>query len=223
MYLVTRVGVRRTDTESMSEFDFEQPEGWDMSGEDAEAVQFHTLDVGSERLMDMLRNPNISDIRINSSDRIFFTTETGSKMLGEQIFADSGHYVQVINKIMCLTDAGYTDVTTAQTTFIEGSFRSDRTDIKGSISIATSEVTRDVPAVVIRKQRSDVVTLDGMLDQDMMSSDMRMFLELAVRGRVNMVIAGGTNAGKTTLARALSWFVDPAQPSSPWKKLRSFA
>ena len=38
---------------------------------------------------------------------------------------------------------------------------------------------------------------------------MRNFLELVVRGRSNVLISGGSGAGKTTLTRALSWFVDP--------------
>lgn len=44
----------------------------------------------------------------------------------------------------------------------------------------------------------------------MMSADMRLFLETATRGRLNMLVAGGSGAGKTTLMRALAFFIDPS-------------
>lgn len=194
------------------EFDFGAPEGnWNQSASNADLDGLFETDTGTERLMGMLRDPSIQDIRINAADRVFFTNATGSKMLGERIFGSKEHYCRAINALMALTDVGYTDVASAQTTFIEGSFRSDRTDVKGSIFITTGELTRGEPAVVIRKQPTGLVTLDQMLDQQMMSADMRLFLELAVRGRLNIVLAGGSGAGKTTMARALSWFIDPNQ------------
>lgn len=168
-------------------------------------------DIGMQRIAMMLRDPLVQDIRMNSHDRIFYSDQTGPKMLADRIFAGPTQYCETINRILRLTDVGFTDVNDASTSHIEGSFRADRTDFKGSVFITTADLTRGEPAVVIRKQPQDLVTLDQMLEQGMMSTDMRLFLELAVRGRCNMVLAGGSGAGKTTLARALSWFVDPNQ------------
>jgi len=109
---------------------------------------------------------------------------------------------------MRLTDVGYQRLEDAKTSVIEGSFRADKTDIKGSIIITTKEITRGEPALVVRKQPVGIISLDKMLEHNMLSTDMRLFLEYAVRGRLNMIISGGSGAGKTTLARALSWFVD---------------
>jgi pilus assembly protein CpaF len=50
-----------------------------------------------------------------------------------------------------------------------------------------------------------------MFTQKMLDTDMRIFLERAIRGRANILISGGSGAGKTTLARALSWYIDPNQ------------
>ena len=44
-----------------------------------------------------------------------------------------------------------------------------------------------------------------------MSPDLAAFLSAAVRARKNIMIAGATNAGKTTLLRALANEIEPAE------------
>lgn len=168
-------------------------------------------DRGALRMFDILKDPAVSQITANSSQRIFYVDQTGPKAV-DRVFAGEEQYIRWVNQLMHLTDVGYTDVTTARTDVIEGSFRPDRTDVHGSIHVCTKEITRGEPVVTIRKQPRGIVTLDQMLEQQqMMSHPMRHFLELAVRGRANILISGGSGAGKTTMARALSWFIDPAQ------------
>lgn len=167
-------------------------------------------DKGTQRLMSLLQDPSVQDIRCNRHDRVFFTDAQGPKHI-DRLFAGPAQYVQFIDQLLLLTDVGYRNLAEAKTSVIEGSFRADKTSVKGSVFIATEEVTRGEPVLIIRKQPASTITLDQMLEQNMMSVDMRLFLEMAVRGRLNIIISGGSGAGKTTLARALSWFIDPAQ------------
>lgn len=167
-------------------------------------------DRGTARVLELLADPDVHDIRINRHDRVFFTTSTGPKMIGDKIFAGPAQYATTVDKILRLTDVGFASCVDAGTTVIEGSFRADRTNARGSVFVATSEITRGEPSLVIRKQPKDIVTLDRMLEQGMMSADMRLFLETATRGRLNMLVAGGSGAGKTTLMRALAFFIDPS-------------
>lgn len=168
------------------------------------------LDKGTQRLMALLQDPSVQDIRCNSHNKVFFTDHTGGKFI-DRLFAGPAQYVQFIDQLLQLTDVGYRNLAEAKTSVIEGSFRADKTNVKGSVFVATTEVTRGEPVLVIRKQPATIITLDQMLEQQMMSVDMRLFLEMAVRGRLNILISGGSGAGKTTLARALSYFVDPNQ------------
>ncbi len=167
-------------------------------------------DIGSERLLALLRDPLVQDIRCNRFDRIFYTDATGTKKV-DQVFPGPAQYEAFINRLMLLTDVGYQSLNDAVSSIIEGSFRPDRTDVKGSVFIATSEVTRGEPAVVIRKQPPSFVTLDKMLENGMMSVDMRIFLEMAARGRLNILVSGSSGAGKTTMARALGKFISPTE------------
>ena len=167
-------------------------------------------DRGTQRMFALIQDQTVQDIRCNRHDRIFYTDPTGPKHI-DKVFPGPAQYEAFIDQLLLLTDVGYQRLSDSRSSVIEGSFRADRTNVKGSVMVLTSEVTRGEPVVVIRKQPSTTITLDEMLEQGMMSMDMRLFLEMAVRGRLNMLIAGGSGAGKTTLARAMSWFVDPAQ------------
>ena len=61
----------------------------------------------------------------------------------------------------------------------------------------------NLPAFAIRKRASLVFTLDRYVADGIMHADAAVALRCAVRARQNIVIAGGTSTGKTTLANAL--------------------
>ena len=59
------------------------------------------------------------------------------------------------------------------------------------------------PTFAIRKRASLVYTLDRYVDDRIVTPAQAAYLRQAVRERLNIVIAGGTSTGKTTLANAL--------------------
>ena len=61
----------------------------------------------------------------------------------------------------------------------------------------------------IRKARIARASLDMLVDYGTMSPDLAAFLSAAVRARKNIMIAGSTNSGKTTLLRALANEIPP--------------
>jgi len=179
-----------------------------MTTEDLSGL-FANGDRGAQQMHALLIDPKVWQITCDRHDRISVVGADGTTRL-DRIFGSAQMYVGWINELMRLTDVGYTDVTTAKTSVIEGSFRPDKIPVHGSIHICTWEITRGEPAVTVRKQPNELITLDDMFRQGMMNADMRLFLEQAVRGRSNILLSGGSGSGKTTLARALSYFVDPA-------------
>ena len=60
------------------------------------------------------------------------------------------------------------------------------------------------PCVAIRRDRLAEATLADLAGNGTMSGEVAAFLQAAVRARKNILISGGTAAGKTTLLRALA-------------------
>ena len=63
------------------------------------------------------------------------------------------------------------------------------------------------PCVTIRKFSKDVLTVDKMIEFGSFDQRMAEFLEDCVKGRLNIVVSGGTGSGKTTLLNVLSSYV----------------
>ena len=59
------------------------------------------------------------------------------------------------------------------------------------------------PAFALRKRAIGVIRLDDYATDGILTAAQADFLRCAVRGRQNILIAGGTSTGKTTLANAL--------------------
>jgi Flp pilus assembly CpaF family ATPase len=67
------------------------------------------------------------------------------------------------------------------------------------------------PVLSIRRHRFAKVDLADLVGNETLSNEVADFLRAAVRARKNMMIAGATNVGKTTLLRALAAEIDPAE------------
>jgi Flp pilus assembly CpaF family ATPase len=64
------------------------------------------------------------------------------------------------------------------------------------------------PAVTLRRHQHVAVTLDDLCRLGTVSDGLRSLLAAAVQARLNILVCGGTNAGKTTLLRGLCAEID---------------
>jgi len=61
--------------------------------------------------------------------------------------------------------------------------------------------------ITIRKFASDPFMLEDLITFGTLNMDMAKFLRASVRGRINILISGGTGSGKTTFLNVLSSFI----------------
>lgn len=88
--------------------------------------------------------------------------------------------------------------------------------------------------VTIRKFREIPLMFESMIDSGLVDFKMAYFLIKAVKGKLNIVVSGGTSSGKTTFLNALTRFIDEGdqlltiedtkemKPQLPCHAIRSF-
>lgn len=83
--------------------------------------------------------------------------------------------------------------------------------LDGGARLAAAAWVTPRPSVVIRRHRLMQVTLDDLVEREMMTPVAASFLRAAVRSRKSIVVAGSQGAGKTTLVRAMCAEIDPLE------------
>lgn len=63
------------------------------------------------------------------------------------------------------------------------------------------------PCISIRKFARTAMSVDDLVKMGTFTTEMAEFLRVCVRGRMNVVVSGGTSTGKTTLLNILSSFI----------------
>ncbi len=69
----------------------------------------------------------------------------------------------------------------------------------------------DGPFVAIRRFFQEKLTIDALIEYGSLTSEASEFLRLAVEMKQNIIVAGGTGSGKTSLLNVLSSFIDPKE------------
>ncbi len=165
---------------------------------------------GEQKMFELLNDENVSEITVNAHNILYYTEDGRRKRANEALFRDPADYERWIDSVLRdNSDAEYASLSEARgnVDVVEASLRGG--SLYGSIHVCLDEITRSNPIVTVRKQPRIHITLDQMLEQDMLDSGMRLFLEMAMKGRLNILVSGGSGAGKTTMVRALAQYIDP--------------
>ncbi len=175
----------------------------DAAEEDELADQVIALLFGLGRLQPLIDDPEIENININGCDRVFIKYADGTKRLGEPVADSDAELVELIRVIGSRMGL-------AERRFDQANPQLDLQLPDGSrLSAVMSVAAR--PALSIRRHRFVSVTLDDLVRLDTIDEQLRSFLAAAVKARKNIVVAGGTNAGKTTMLRALASEIPPQE------------
>ena len=156
----------------------------------AEHIALHISGFGL--LQPLLEDPEVEEIWINEPDRIFVARNGRSELtnvildeievrgLVERMLAASGRRVDLSNPFV---DA----------TLPDGS----------RLHVAIPDITRKHWSVNIRKFNMGTKSLDGLVQAGTLTDQAAAFLQACVLAGLNIIVAGATQAGKTTLMNAL--------------------
>jgi pilus assembly protein CpaF len=160
----------------------------------AEAVHAALFGVG--RLQPLLEDQEIENIDINGCDHVFIGYADGSEVMGEPVAESDAELIDLIQVLAAYSGLSSRPFDTAN----------PQLDLRlpdGSRLSAVMDVTLR-PAISIRRARMGKVFLADLVGNGTMTPDVASFLAAAVLARKNIMIAGATNAGKTTLLRAMA-------------------
>lgn len=152
------------------------------------------------RLQPLVDDDRVENIVIAGHDRVMLELIDGSLIDGPAV-ADSDE--ELIDFLVFLASRSEVNARS----FSEAQPRL-HLRLDGGSRLAAAAWVTPRPSVVIRRHRLMEVTLDDLVDRDMMTPVAASFLRAAVRARRSIVVAGAQGAGKTTLVRALCAEID---------------
>jgi pilus assembly protein CpaF len=147
-----------------------------------------------EPIASLLRDPSLTEIMINGPDAIYVERD-GRILLTDREFEDENHLLAAIGALA--SSAGRPlDLSEP---VLEG-----RLPDGSRLTVVLPPVAVDGPMFTIRKFATRPYGLDELIRFGSVSVEAAAFLRACVLARANLLIAGGSSSGKTTLLNALS-------------------
>jgi pilus assembly protein CpaF len=174
-------------------------QGVPLSGTERDRLAQEVVDevFGLGPLEPLLKDPTISDILVNTCNRVYVERRGMLEKTGVT-FRDNRHLMHIIDKI----------VSAVGRRIDESSPLVDARLADGSrVNVVIPPLAVDGPILSIRRFGSTPLTAADLVRNGMLTQPMLEVLQGAVKARLNIVVSGGTGAGKTTLLNVLSGFI----------------
>ncbi|NBP50618.1 MAG: CpaF family protein [Actinobacteria bacterium] len=151
--------------------------------------------VGLGRLQPLLDDPDVGDVHVRGCEPVWVRLRDGRREEREPIVDSDAELIELVRRAA-------TRLSASERRFDAGSPDVNVQLPDGSRMFAVMEVSRR-PSLVVRRHRYELSSLDELVSLGMLDRRTSSLLASSVRARRNLVIAGGTGTGKTTLLRAL--------------------
>ena len=153
--------------------------------------------LGYGPLEPFLRDDSITEVMVNAYDQIYVERH-GKLERVPAAFVDNAHLLRIIDKI----------VSQIGRRVDESSPMVDARLPDGSrVNAIIPPLALRGPTVTIRKFSRDPYTMSDLIGFGTITGKAAQFMSACVRGKLNVLISGGTGTGKTTTLNALSAFV----------------
>ena len=171
------------------------PLSWEERTRLAQELEFEILGLGP--LEPLLRDVSVSDILVNRYDQVYIERR-GKLEFTDIRFQNDTHLLRIINKI----------VSNVGRRIDESSPMVDARLPDGSrINAIIPPLALDGPLLSIRRFAVNRPTLEDLVGHGSLTPEIALVLQSMVKGKLNILISGGTGSGKTTLLNILSAFI----------------
>jgi pilus assembly protein CpaF len=145
----------------------------------------------------LLRDDSVTEVMVNAYNQVY--VEKAGKLERSPVsFADNAHLLRIIDKI----------VSQVGRRIDESSPMVDARLPDGSrVNAIIPPLALKGPTLTIRKFSRDPYTMNDLISFGSITAEAAQFLAACVKGKLNVLISGGTGTGKTTTLNAMSAFV----------------
>jgi pilus assembly protein CpaF len=145
----------------------------------------------------LINDPTVTEIMVNSPQDVFVERK-GKITRTEVSFRDDTHIMHTIDKI----------ISPLGRRVDESSPMVDARLPDGSrVNVIIPPLSIKGPTITIRKFAVEPYTLEDLITMGTLTADIAKLIKACVRGRINIIVAGGTGSGKTTLLNVISNFI----------------
>jgi pilus assembly protein CpaF len=145
----------------------------------------------------LLKDPAISDILVNRADQIYIERE-GRIEETDIVFRDDKHLMQIIERIVSAVGRRIDESSPMVDARLQDGSR---------VNVIIPPLALDGPVMSIRRFRTDRLGANDLVERESLTAPMLEFLKGAIGARLNVIVSGGTGAGKTTMLNVLSSFI----------------
>jgi pilus assembly protein CpaF len=150
-----------------------------------------------------LRDPQVENVDVNGCDQVWITYATGERVIGPPI-ADSDEALAGMIRTWAARGGQTARDFSAASPLVNVA-------LAGGARLTASMSVTPRPCLSVRRHGHLDATMARLIQLGTLDAGLAAFLAAAVRGRCNIVITGGVNAGKTTLLRALASEIPPGE------------
>ena len=150
--------------------------------------------LGYGPLEPLLSDPEITEVMVNGHDSIYVEA-SGKLTLSSAQFADEAHLRRTIDKIVARVGRRVDEASPMVDARLPDGSR---------VNAVVPPIALDGSVLTIRKFAADPFRSDDLISFGTLSPATWGFLEACVRGRLNILVSGGTGSGKTTTLNVLS-------------------
>jgi pilus assembly protein CpaF len=145
----------------------------------------------------LLKEEGVADIMINGPKHVFLEKD-GRIIKSDVTFRDNDHLLQILDRIVSKVGRRVDETSPMVDARLPDGSR---------LNAIIPPLALDGPSLTIRRFGSNPLTLEDLLKFGAFTPEMVMFMEGAMKARLNIIISGGTGSGKTTLLNTLSSFI----------------
>jgi pilus assembly protein CpaF len=174
-----------------------------LAGQDRETMVRELMDeiYGFGAIENLMKDPEVSDVLVNGADTVF-VERNGLLERTNVRFADDQHLLQFIQRLVGQAGRRIDEVSPMVDAKLPDGSR---------LHAVIPPLALRGPTLSIRRFKSKIMQFEDMVKTNTLAPEMADFLIAAVKSRLNILLSGGTGAGKTTMLNNLSRFIPASE------------